>query len=1246
MKVIAIKSFKNCSRFLLNFEVKKQILLFLAFLFIGVYSINAQCPINYQCTNHTDGNLAFTFEFEAGNSAADQNIACDFVVKQGGALIGGDEEDCSGGFIVIDGVVYNFVGDDGGSSQTNIVLTYSSGIPHDPSNCPTDYEIAEAIGCGQTSDNNCLTIIFQDDETGQNCTSSNSYFSMTLNDIGGCGPYTLQQSGNSNLVFNTNNYTTGEYSTQTIKAGIYILIFTDLNGNDSTFIYNHVTENGTCVTPSNLFIDKTITSGDPYSAVGDMVNYQYAVTSDVSVTNPFVSDDRIGNINAYTGDDGDSVLEVGETWVFTGSYSITQDDINAGSVTNLAFARGEILISGIPSDIFSDVDDATAILSPCDDTTFTAPEDLCLDAGILTNIGGGSPAGGVYSGAGVTDDGNGTTYSFNPVAATAGTHTITYSYVDGSCSDSATEDIIVFALPTALAGADAIIDCNNTSALIGTASLAGFTYAWTPILGLDDPAIAQPTATPAVTTIYSLIITETLTGCSSVADEVTVSVDTDLPTALAGADAIIDCNNTSALIGTASVSGFTYAWTPILGLDDPAIAQPTATPAVTTIYSLIITETLTGCSSVADEVTVDYYSVTPDDTALGEVCVGNTFNYEGVDYPVGTFDIPKTDTNGCPYTTVLTVSGDQPEEPLTKCFEIATFNSETCKWYITGDQPEEPVTECYETTTFNGDTCTWDVTGDKPETPLTKCFEIATFNSETCAWDIIGDKPEAPVTECYETATYSDQTCQWEVTGDKPETPLTECYETATFSGETCTWNIIGDKPLEPEVKCFETATFNNETCAWDITESALLYAGQNSNLTVCEGVTPSEAELFNALGGNPDEGGLWSGPVNGDYTYTVESTNNCPSDSAIVKVYEYEKVDDVNDEVSICKEGSYNWYINSETYTIEDSPVIINLEDENGCSYSATLILYEVDGANAGENGTLTVCQGVEPSEAELFDALGGSPTEGGIWSGPVAGDYAYTITSTESCPGSSAIVKFYEYAGTDDIEEEVAICEGGSYLWPVTGYTYTIEDSPVTMKMADANGCKYSATLVLNVISSSGFDHSSITSCEKDGVIVLSGGTPEGGVYYGDGVINNNDGTYSLDPSLMSIGIHGIFYVYGIGTECELIMKFKVEIYKCNVSNRENSIKSVDFKAYPIPYSKEINIAYEFDFETDVAIQIMDIRGLVLEDITIKDYVKNSEMIIPIDLSDANDQILFIKVSTNRGSVVKKIIPSNKKR
>ncbi|HBC04148.1 MAG TPA: hypothetical protein DC015_08150, partial [Aequorivita sp.] len=54
-----------------------------------------------------------------------------------------------------------------------------------------------------------------------------------------------------------------------------------------------------------------------------------------------------------------------------------------------------------------------------------------------------------YSGPGVTDDGNGSTFTFDPSVAGVGVHTITYDVPSGPCSvaSSATDTIEVLAVP-------------------------------------------------------------------------------------------------------------------------------------------------------------------------------------------------------------------------------------------------------------------------------------------------------------------------------------------------------------------------------------------------------------------------------------------------------------------------------------------------------------------------------------------------------------------------------------------------------------------------------------------------------------------------------------------------------------------------------------------------------------------------------------------------------------------------------
>ena len=104
--------------------------------------------------------------------------------------------------------------------------------------------------------------------------------------------------------------------------------------------------------------------------------------------------------------------------------------------------------------------------------TFTAPEDLDEDAGVQTGLGGGMPAQGtvagdqgIYSGPGVTDDGNGMTYSFDPAAAGVGVHTITYTYTDvNGCQASASDDVEV---KMQIPPGNSCTDANDINALFG-----------------------------------------------------------------------------------------------------------------------------------------------------------------------------------------------------------------------------------------------------------------------------------------------------------------------------------------------------------------------------------------------------------------------------------------------------------------------------------------------------------------------------------------------------------------------------------------------------------------------------------------------------------------------------------------------------------------------------------------------------------------------------------------------------------
>ncbi len=119
--------------------------------------------------------------------------------------------------------------------------------------------------------------------------------------------------------------------------------------------------------------------------------------------------------------------------------------------------------------------------------TQSAISAVCDNSGALA-LTGGSPAGGTYSGTGVTGS------DFDPMA---GTQTVTYTYTDANgCSNNASTTITVNAAPTVTQSAISAV-CSNSGMLALTGgSPAGGTYSGTGVTASDfDPTAGTQTVT-------------------------------------------------------------------------------------------------------------------------------------------------------------------------------------------------------------------------------------------------------------------------------------------------------------------------------------------------------------------------------------------------------------------------------------------------------------------------------------------------------------------------------------------------------------------------------------------------------------------------------------------------------------------------------------------------------------------------------------------------------------------------------
>ncbi|MFC3416723.1 DUF7507 domain-containing protein [Algoriphagus hitonicola] len=146
--------------------------------------------------------------------------------------------------------------------------------------------------------------------------------------------------------------------------------------------------------------------------------------------------------------------------------------------------------------------------------------------------------------------------------------------------------------------------------------------------------------------------------------------------------------------------------------------------------------------------------------------------------------------------------------------------------------------------------------------------------------------------------------------------------------------------------------------------------AGTDGTLTICEGETPSNQQLFNALEGTPDEGGSWTNNGDDTYTYTVSGEEVCADATATVTVtfnpiteISTDPVDatycigDSADDLSVSATGTgtltYQWFSNDSDSNTGGEAIQGADESEYtpATDVAGTFYYYVVVGSDCGED-------------------------------------------------------------------------------------------------------------------------------------------------------------------------------------------------------------------------------------------------------------------------------------------------------
>jgi len=156
--------------------------------------------------------------------------------------------------------------------------------------------------------------------------------------------------------------------------------------------------------------------------------------------------------------------------------------------------------------------------------------------------------------------------------------------------------------------------CQGASSQLN--SSGGVNFTWTPAAGLNNPNIANPIATPAVTTVY--YVEMDFNGGCFIEDSIVVEVINPPTITLDNTAAI--CIGESVQI-SASTNGTSYTWTPTNNLLNPTSATVTVSPTTSQYYYCTVSNQ---CFTNMDSIFVTVHPlptiIVTDDTTI---CAGD-----------------------------------------------------------------------------------------------------------------------------------------------------------------------------------------------------------------------------------------------------------------------------------------------------------------------------------------------------------------------------------------------------------------------------------------------------------------------------------------------------------------------------------------------------------------------------------------------------------------------------------------------
>jgi gliding motility-associated-like protein len=423
----------------------------------------------------------------------------------------------------------------------------------------------------------------------------------TLNVSGGTPSYTwsVYNSGGSTPI-TTQAQCTACNSSYTWFGGQCLNGFTPVTTCSTSPSWQQVGTGASITTPTTTPIKVVDNAGNSYTitTIGSLPS---CTTTCATPTVTIVSSQSVTCFGASTGS-----ATVNATPAGTYTYTWQTGNLNGAAQTGLAAGVYTVTASaGACSGTVSvNITQPSAPLSGS--ITANTPASCGANNGILTvTPAGGTPA---YTYTWAPTAGNSSTLS----NLAGGTYTVTIKDAN-NCSTTVTATVATTSTPTLTVNSATVCAGTSTTLTVNGAT----TYSWAPATGLSSTTNATVTATPTVTTIYT--VTGTAGTCSSTATS-TVTVNA-VPTATATGTALV-CTGQPINLGV-TTTATTFSWsgpnTFTSNVQNPTIVASTA--ANSGVYT--VTVTANGCTAVSTISVTVTNSTSVTITPAGPYCSGN-----------------------------------------------------------------------------------------------------------------------------------------------------------------------------------------------------------------------------------------------------------------------------------------------------------------------------------------------------------------------------------------------------------------------------------------------------------------------------------------------------------------------------------------------------------------------------------------------------------------------------------------------